>query len=162
MFPSLKSNADTPSDRQQPSSFAGSRHPTTNQSCASSWWPLGSKDSISDGSRVNQVSRPAMEGGRQGDLECPGMSWSLPSAAWSHPSSCDIYCSGLYVSDTKFWHPGTPRTLRDQPRPVQYPWERSHTPASHPGPGELQFSATGERGPQGCSGTSESLNHNPT
>ena len=29
------------------------------------------------------------------------MSWSLSSAAWSHPSSCDIYCSGLYVSDTK-------------------------------------------------------------
>lgn len=26
---------------------------------------------------------------------------SLPSAAWSHPSSCDIYCCGLYVSDAK-------------------------------------------------------------
>ena len=93
MFPSLKSNADTPSDQHQPFSFAGSRHSTTNQSCVSSWWPLGSKDSISDGSGVNQVSRPGMGGGRQGDLECSGMSWSLPSAAWSHPSSCDIYCS---------------------------------------------------------------------
>lgn len=43
---------------------------------------------------------------------------SLPSAAWSHPSSGDIYCYGLYVSDSKSQHPGTPRTLPDQARPA--------------------------------------------
>lgn len=58
------------------------------------------------------------------------MSWFLPSTSWSHSSSCDIYCCGLYVSDPSLSilehqepleiNPGLPKTqeIRVTPPPA--------------------------------------------
>lgn len=44
--PSLKSNADIALHHHDPCSFVGRRDSTTEQSCVSSCWPLGSEDNI--------------------------------------------------------------------------------------------------------------------